>query len=134
MVIKSLDLSSNANCKCVVLHGYVDFGEGFKMYPSYCLGSGMLWLCVRHVVDVEFPMWVNSKSAIKGIIKILKHVKQVVLLRFAKVGELFDNIIHIHLFILGVQDCCSKAVWIVPVPAKDCFLLTVCFEGLTIVR
>ena len=105
------------------------FLEGFKMYPSYCIGSGMLWLCIRHDVDVEFPMWVNSKTAIKGIIKILKHVKQVILLRFAKVGELFDNIIHIHLFILGVQDCGSKAVWIVPVSAKDCFLLMVYFKG-----
>ena len=81
-------------------------------------------------VNVEFPMWINSKSAVKeGFIKILKHIKQVVSLRFVKVGELFDNIIHIHLFILGVQDCGGKAVWIVPVPEKDCFLLTVCFEG-----
>ena len=49
---------------------------------------------------------------------------QAVLLRLTKVGELFDNVIHIYLFILGVQDGGGKAVWIVLVPAEELFFLT----------
>ena len=100
-----------------------------KMYPSYCIGPNVFRFCARHDVYVEFPMWVNSKSAVKGIIKILKHIKQVVLLRFAKVGKLFDNIVHVQLFILGIQVGRGKAVWIVPVSAKGLFLLAVYFKG-----
>jgi hypothetical protein len=55
--------------------------------------------------------------------------KQVISLRFAKVGMLFNNIVHVHLFILGIQVGRGKAVWIVPVSAKGLFLLTVYFEG-----
>ncbi len=99
------------------------------MYPSYCVGSSVLWLCARHDVDVGFPVWINSESAIKEITKILEHVNQVILLRFAKVDKLFDNVIHVHLFILGIQDGGSKAVWIVPVPAGELFFLAVYFEG-----
>jgi len=54
--------------------------------------------------------------------------KQVISLRFAKVGKLFDNIIHVHLFILGIQVGHGKAVWIVPVSAKGLFLLEVYLE------
>ncbi len=44
-------------------------------------------------------------------------------------GELFDNIIHVYLFILGVQDGSGKAVWVVPVPAEELFFLMMYFEG-----
>ena len=97
-------------------------GDHFCCFLSCHLGS-----CFN--VNVEFPMWVNSKSAVKGIIKILKHIKQVVLLRFAKVGKLFDNIVHVQLFILCIQVGRGKAVWIVPVSAKGLFLLAVYFKG-----
>ena len=97
-------------------------GDHFCCFLSCHLGS-----CFN--VNVEFPMWVNSKSAVKGIIKILKHIKQVVLLRFAKVGKLFDNIVHVQLFILGIQVGRGKAVWIVPVSAKGLFLPAVYFKG-----
>ncbi len=50
-------------------------------------------------------------------------------MQLTKVGELFDNIIHIYLFILGVQDGGSKAVWVIPVPAEKLFFLTMYFEG-----
>ncbi len=42
---------------------------------------------------------------------------------------MFDNIVHVHLFILGIQVGRGKAVWIVPVSAKGLFLLTVYLEG-----
>ena len=64
-----------------------------------------------HIVDVDF-----------GVFDI---AKQVISLRFAKVGKLFDNIVHVHLFILGIQVGRDNAVWILPVPAKGLFLLMV---------
>ncbi len=45
------------------------------------------------------------------------------------VGELFDNVISVPLFILDVQDCGGKTVWIVPVPVEELFFLAMYFEG-----
>jgi len=67
-----------------------------------------------NIVDVDF-----------GVFDI---AKQVISLRIAKVGKLFNNIVHVHLFILGIQVGRGKAVWIVPVSAKGLFLLVVYFE------
>jgi hypothetical protein len=68
-----------------------------------------------NIVDVDF-----------GVIDI---AKQVISLRFAEVGMLFDNIVHVYFSILGIQDGRGKAVWIVPVSANELFLLGVYFEG-----
>ena len=68
-----------------------------------------------NIVDVDF-----------GVFDI---AKQVISLRFAEMGMSFDNIVHVHLSILGIQVGRGKAVWIVPVSAKGLFLLAVYFEG-----
>jgi hypothetical protein len=90
----------------------------------------MLWFCARHDVDVKFPIRINTKCAVKEITEIPEHGTQVIVLRLdKKVGELFDNVIHVHLFILGIQNGGNKAVWVVPVPAKELFFLVMYFKG-----
>ena len=82
-----------------------------------------------HNLGMVFPTVGECTNIVDVDLGVFDIAKQVISLRFAEVGMLFDNIVHVHLSILGIQVGHGKAVWIVPVSAKGLFLLAVYFEG-----
>ncbi len=59
--------------------------EGLEVDPRYFIGSGMLWLCAWHIVYVEFPVWINSKRAIKELGEAFEHLVQILFLSCTEV-------------------------------------------------
>ena len=86
------------------------FLERLEVDPCYCIGSDMLWLGTWHDVDVEFPVWVNSKGAIKEFGEVFKHFAQILFLSCAEVCALLDNLVGAHLLVLDIQDLGGIAV------------------------
>ena len=45
----------------------------------------MFWFCTGHDIDVEFPVGINSKCAIKELGEIFKHLVEILLLGHVEV-------------------------------------------------
>ena len=45
----------------------------------------MLGLGAWHNIDVEFPVWINSKGAVKELGEVFKHIVQALFLRHPEV-------------------------------------------------